>query len=84
MTTNIEKFRVLKNLPHPIKDEEKVQKFIDDVDSDHYSYIMAVKALKLAGKRIEFVLQHEDAHYFYLPQELKFVRNSICFALKNL
>lgn len=38
MATKIEKFRVLKNLTHPIKDEEKVQKFIDDVDSYEGKY----------------------------------------------
>ena len=84
MATKIEKFRVLKNLTHPIKDEEKVQKFIDEVDSEYYSYTMAVKALKLAGKRIEFVLQHEDTDDFDLPQELEDVLNIIGFALKNL
>lgn len=84
MITKIEKFRAIKNLTHPIKDEDKLQKFIGEVDSEYFSYTLAVKALKLVGKRIEFVLQHEDTDDFDLPQELEDVMNSICFALENL
>ena len=64
----MKKLRVSKKLQYPIDDN--IQKFIDDVDSEYYSYTIAVKALKMAGRRAEFILQHEDTDDFDLQKEL--------------
>lgn len=82
LITKMKKLRVLKKLQYPIDDN--IQKFIDEVDSEYYSYTVAVKALKMAGRRAEFILQHEDTDDFDLQKELEDIMNSIWFALKNI